>query len=405
MAPISRDKARAVVHKHIARVMELIQKPAKGWVKHDYLANTHGEYYQGICTWDHYHAAMRFAVDGKYEYLRNQVDNSLEFQADSGYVPCNISIENGPREYTPLHHAQPFLMQAANNYVKFSEDTKWGKTRVEKLGKYLEYYDTHYNSPMNLYRWPDVRYGGIDNDVTSFFRPCTFASPDLCAWMYLEHQSAAELYGNLGETDKANFHHHKADEIKSAVNEILWSENDESYCAYDFSIGGSIFSINEAGLSPSVGRYAYQTCSNLIPLYAKLASPKQAEAMIERYVLSEDHFFSKYGIRSLSKSSEFYNNAVWGNPPRFSHYSIDTNSNWQGPVWIPICYFMYKALVHYGYETQARQLEKNTLSTLANSVILMGSFSENYHAETGEPLYAKDFASWNILADVFDNNL
>jgi len=406
MASMSRDDAYTIVHEHICKVMRLIQKPAKGWLKYDYLAPTYGEFYQDMVTsWDHYHSALRFAVDGRYEYLRNHVDNTLEYQAGDGYVPTNIFAKDGPRAYLPLHHAQPFLMQAADLYVRFTNDVQWAKARAAKLDKYLEYYNTHYTSPMGLYHWPDTRYSGFDNDVTSFFRPGTFASPDICAWMYLEHTSAAALHEKLGEMDEAQAYRHKASGIKSAINTLLWSEDNESYCSYDFTTGRNIFSLDVSGLPASVGRYTYQTCSNLIPLYAKLASPQRARAMIDKYVLSDEHFYSRHGIRSLSKASEFYNNAVWGNPPRFSHYSIDTNSNWQGPVWIPLCYFTYKALVHYGYHAQAGDLEANTLTTLANSVKLVGSFAENYHAETGKPLYARQFASWNVLADVFDKEL
>ena len=37
---------------------------------------------------------------------------------------------------------------------------------------------------------------------------------------------------------------------------------------------------------------------------------------------------------------------------------------------------------------------------LASSLAKIGMFTENYNAETGEPLYAPGYASWNILADM-----
>ncbi len=75
--------------------------------------------------------------------------------------------------------------------------------------------------------------------------------------------------------------------------------------------------------------------------------------MIERYVLSADHFLSAFGIRSLSRSSEYYNNAIWGNPPRYGPHDRLTNSNWQGPVWVPLCCFVAHAPAHYGYGCEA----------------------------------------------------
>lgn len=159
------------------------------------------------------------------------------------------------------------------------------------------------------------------------------------------------------------------------------------------------------GLSGDIGRHALQTCSNLLPLYARVAPRDRARAMIERYVLHPDHFWSAYGIRSLSRSSEYYNNARWGNPTRFGDHRRLTNSNWQGPVWFPLCYFMVQALGHYGFPTEARLLADRIVATLANSIRVQGSLAENFDAETGAPLYCTNFASWNLLADTLHESL
>jgi hypothetical protein len=37
---------------------------------------------------------------------------------------------------------------------------------------------------------------------------------------------------------------------------------------------------------------------------------------------------------------------------------------------------------------------------LATHLEYSDSWAENYCAETGQPLYAKNFGSWNILSDV-----
>jgi hypothetical protein len=60
---------------------------------------------------------------------------------------------------------------------------------------------------------------------------------------------------------------------------------------------------------------------------------------------------------------------------------------------------MYQALSYYGFDHEAKDLADRTHSLLASSINSIGSFTENYHAETGQPLYAPNFASWNILAD------
>ena len=37
---------------------------------------------------------------------------------------------------------------------------------------------------------------------------------------------------------------------------------------------------------------------------------------------------------------------------------------------------------------------------LWNFVATIGSFTENFHGDTGAPLYATEFASWNVLCDI-----
>ena len=64
------------------------------------------------------------------------------------------------------------------------------------------------------------------------------------------------------------------------------------------------------------------------------------------------------------------------------------------------CYFVANILINYGFINEAEDLNNRTLDLLAKSLDTIGSFSENYNAETGAPLYSKEFASWNILGDI-----
>jgi len=193
----------------------------------------------------------------------------------------------------------------------------------------------------------------------------------------------------------------KASLLKETVNSLLWNEQFQSYTAYDLLMEKNILIFPDEILNnQNIGLFSFQTCSNLIPLYAGIADGKRARAMIKRYVLNPKHFYSEFGIRSLSKSSEYYNNAVWGNPPRFGDHRRLTNSNWQGPVWFPLSYFMINTLINYNLISEATDLADKTVALLADSLRSRGSFTENYDAETGEPLYVSNFTSWNLLADM-----
>lgn len=110
--------------------------------------------------------------------------------------------------------------------------------------------------------------------------------------------------------------------------------------------------------------------------------------IIKRHVLNPREFWSKYGVRSLAKDETEYNNAN----------IIKPHSNWQGPVWPLVNFFTFRALLNYGFKKQAKELAVKTGTILLNDIRSTGGMHENYHAETGKPLAAPNFVSWNLLA-------
>lgn len=342
---------------------------------------------------------LRFLRDGRPEYMRYLVENLLHHQQPNGFTPSTVSAAYGPSQVRPPFHAQPFLMQSALLYARATGDATWAREVLPKLLRTLGYYEANWRAPFGLFRWPLAYMSGFDNDVvTTFHLPDTIIPADVNAWLYMEYLAAAKLAAMAKDRAQEKELGARARALAKAVNAMLWDEEMGSYAAYDLCAGRRRISLGDAFVA-DVGKFAFQTCSNLIPLYARIASPARARRMIDTYVLSAEHFLSEWGIRSLSRSSEYYNNAVWGNPPRYGPHDRMTNSNWQGPVWAPLGYFMCHALRHYGRERAAREVADRTVRVLAKSLREVGSFAENFDGGTGAPLYCRNFASWNLLAD------
>lgn len=57
-----------------------------------------------------------------------------------------------------------------------------------------------------------------------------------------------------------------------------------------------------------------------------------------------------------------------------------------------------RCLLKHGYDKQATDLSRRVIHTMAKAFKDTGTLFENYNAETGEPLWAPDFMSWNALA-------
>ena len=388
------------VRNHIREIMPRVEQPPRGHLIRPFLVPSFGKFYpETVYCWDHFHMSLRFAAGGRPEYLRYLVENLLHHQTPSGFTPSTVSAAHGPSHVRPPFHAQPFLTQSAFLYVHWTGDTAWARETFPGLLRLLQYYEERWRAPHGLFRWPLAYMSGFDNDAaTTFHPPDTIVPADVNAWMCLEYLAGARLAALAGEGARQRTFRARARTLARAVNALLWNEEAGSYAAYDLCAGRSRFSLGDAFVD-TVGRFAFQSCSNLIPLYARIAPPDRARRMIERYVLNPEHFLSPWGIRSLSRASEHYNNAVWGNPPRYGPHDRMTNSNWQGPVWIPLCYFMAHALRHYDCPRAARDVAGRAVRVLANSLRQVGSFAENFDGDTGAPLYCRHFASWNLLAD------
>ncbi len=394
-------------HNHIAQIMPLIKHVAEGQFRYPYLSVTYGQHYGGyIFSWDNHHMTLRFAASGEHEQMRYFVDNILSFQTSTGYIPCVISAADGGNGSISDFHAQPFLAQNAAIYSTLTNDTAWVEKIFQQLNRYLVYWLEKHAAPFGLCRWRYPYMSGFDNEITStVFPPDTIISPDLNAWLYLELRSMAKLAGMLSDVVSQQEYLTQAEKLKQTINDNLWDEQYGTYAAYDLCLGKTRVAWSDGNLTSDVGKYAYLSCPALIPLFARIAEPEQAKRMIKNYVLNPEHFRSSYGIRSLSRSSEYYNNARWGNPQRFGDHRRLTNSNWQGPVWIPINWFVFHALLHYGFEAEAAVLADDTFKVISMSLDKLGYMRENFDGETGEPLYADYFASWNILADLMPDYL
>lgn len=391
------------VHEFIEDLMNKIFRPPQGLFKYPSLTTTSGGMYPGMFTWDTHHMTLRFAMGGKPEMMKYFLLTMLQFQSKDGFVPCICSAAKGGCKLNGFH-AQPFLAQNAAVYFARTKDLETVREVFAGLKKYLKYWLESASAPFGLFRWRETWMSGFDNEIAGTIFPTGSILPaDLPSLLFLECRAMGYLSRQLGCEDPS--FDERADKIAEAVDSMLWDEELGVYSVRNLLTGKLQTSWGDGTLDSTVGKYAYVSCPSLLPLFAGIATPERADRMIRQYVLSPEHFRSPWGIRSLSKSSEYCNNARWGNPPRFGEWSRLTNSNWQGPVWIPLNWFVFHALLRYGFRQEAEALADDTVKVVWKNIRELGFMRENFHETTGEGLYADEFASWNILSDKFHSYL
>lgn len=394
---------RTTISRHIESILPLLKKEPEGNITKPYLSVVWSDhpYSRALFGWDAHFIALGLAERGEPEHLRNHVDNFLDAQdQQTGFVPFyRLLSGDAPAETLDMYY--PLLAQAALVYTKLTNDKKWAATIIGRLISYLAYYERNQRDISGLF-FNRYSWSGVDNDAAlAFFPTGSVCTPFLNSLLYLEYTSVAGLAAYIGEVDIAAEYEETAQTIARLIDTLLWSEQDGCYAPYNRQTGDRTIRIKDDLLNPKgKALYSFLSFTNLLPLYAGVCMPNRANEMIDRFIASDAHFFSDWGVRSLSRSSEYYNNAIWGFPPRFEQPERYTSSNWQGPVWFLGSYFIFRGLLNYGRDELAELIMDNLFRALANDIERNGMMHENYNAETGTPLYGEYFASWNTLADL-----
>jgi len=355
----------------IAPFKAFIKRPAQGHIPYDYLVPSGP--YQEHWDWDAFFMGVGLAAEVSSEaiYLRNWALNFILNSRSSGKVAGCLTTKGVDER---LNHMKPFLAQGAYLAGKFLKDYSWLKKNWTKLKKIVLYREKHlWNKKYDLGVWYDSMESGSDNNIAALDYPkATVIATDLNTFIYREYKAMSLLAKILGKKKDEKWFGQRAENIKKNFNKYFWHEKDEIY-----------YNINSES-----GEYIKRVSYNsFIPLFGKMASIEQGNATIKRYMLSPKYMWSNYGIRTLSKGDPDYNN----------RNIIKPYSNWQGPVW-PIANYMYlHGLLNYGFQKEAIELAKRISNLVLEDVKTSGGMHENYDAETGKPLAAPNFVSWNIL--------
>jgi len=359
------------IKKIIAPFKAYIKKRANGHLPYDYLVPAGP--YQEQWDWDGFFmgVALSSEISSEAIYLRNWALNYILNAKPNGKVAGCLTAKGYDER---LNQMKPFLAQGTYLAGKFLKDFSWIKphwTRLKKIVLYREKY--LWNKKYDLGVWYDSMESGADNNVAALdFPKKTVIATDLNAFIYREYKAVSLLAKILNKKKDEEYFQKRAETIKRNFDKYLWSKTDETYY--------NIYSKTE--------KYIKKICySSVVPLFAKIPSQENGRKFIKRYVFSKDYLWSKFGIRTLAKNDPEYNNKN----------IIKPYSNWQGPVW-PIANYMYmQALLNYNFQKEAVELAQKISKLIIADIKTSGGMHENYNAETGSPLAAPNFVSWNLL--------
>lgn len=349
-----------------------------------------GHYLQ-MYDWDSCFFAQMGARLGIPELAFDVIGNFLALQEENGQVPRTISPQ---RIWDTGDHCKPFLCQTLHAAVIQAPSLKSFITAdlLNKLSKYLEYFDKYRQSANGLYHWRNVLESGVDNNLalmypleaskdtndnmTEFPDGQVFAC-DLLTYLAAEYEALAALHLVAQDPPPAAKYSQKAGNLKDLLEKYFWDQEASFF-----------FNLAPDGKT----KIRVLSWTGFTPLIYGFAGKEKAEQLIKQHITNEASFLRKSGITSMSALERTYNQAKRGLYGRFMV------SNWQGPVWGLTTALAIRGLQHYKYEDSACEIAGRWVNTLSQSLKRDGTLYENYYAETGDGLWAPDFISWNILA-------
>ncbi len=351
------------------RVKEGIVKPPKGLLEYPYLVPS-GPYFQ-LFDWDSYFMGVALSYSDEGKPLADSVKDFLTFVGKNADAPGYIPREIAPDGFWALPEmCKPFLAQSAYRASLTLGSVEWLRPWYKKLAETLHFWEDTRRAPDGFFLWFNGVESGVDNNPAVTDRPADVTEGvDLQCYIYREYLAMSLLADKLGYTKDAAAYAAKADALRAKIRDDMWSDSEGMFLNIDERTGKQIH---------------IKTWTDLVPLWAKVATSGQARVMIENHVLNPREFWARYGIRTLTPDDSLY----------------DPNQGyWRGPVWIISNYLVMHGLMNYGYMKQARELAERTQDLLVRDLKKTGGMNECYNPDSGVPLAGGHFVSWDLLGE------
>lgn len=281
---------------------------------------------------------------------------SDRWQQPNGHVPCAEWVMGD--ECPPVFAWSAWRVHEAGAGTDFLREVYPGLQRL-----YDYWWKARAVEPAGLFTGGFL---GMDN----LPRGPGMAQADASGWMAFFARYLAKIAETLGDHAAAARYAADVEKIAAAINATLWDES-----------AGFYFDLDADGFIPT------RSYSGLIPLIAGIVPAGRVERVLAA-LRDPQQLLSPYGVRSVSAESVIYQ-------PGYAK-ERGVNSNWRGPVWVPINYLLVEALTPLDLAL-ATTIREAVVGTVEADWQATGRFHEYFDAETGEGLGADAQAGWTAL--------
>ncbi|MCI0512798.1 hypothetical protein L0128_06270 [candidate division KSB1 bacterium] len=331
--------------------------------------------YRTLYDWDQYfEAIIQIYMGWPVTYIKNAITIFLDHQQPSGHIARSVPSN----EFHDPEHTKPFLAQTALLIARYFGEINWllENNYFTKMQRYLDYWLNDQDQNQNgLSEWMSGPHTGMDNqhERAGWWLDRISEGVDLNSYLVRECQAFAKLNAWLGKNEIAQIYQKKAEALAARMRELMWHEADGIFYDRHLQTGKPI-------PVKYVGAFA--------TLWAKIATPEQAQRMIQQYIFNAQEFWSAYPLPALSRSEKWYSQIFL---PK------DLGCSWRANTWMPTNYYVYHGLRNYSYHQLA-----SLLAAATERLIKKAGNREYFNAETGAGCGLDPFWGWTLLGHFFE---
>jgi hypothetical protein len=192
-------------------------------------------------------------------------------------------------------------------------------------------------------------YDGAGYDPSTY--TMNLADVGLNSLYALDAECLAKIAALLGEDDEAKKFAADYEHLRQLVREKLWNDRDGIY--ENRSWNGQF----SKHLSPT----------NFYPMFAGIATPDQAQRMVEEHLLNPKEFWGTYVAPSIARNDPAF-------PDQFY---------WRGDIWGPTNYMLYQGINRYRFDKVALEYAQKNYDLFMDDWKTNQHDNEQYHAWGG----------------------
>lgn len=309
--------------------------------------------------WDIVHQVID-VMDSYPTHALHQLLNNIQNQEPNGLIPGSIWMPNTKRDSASWSKNKqghpPLWVFAVDDFIKQTRNDSVLKYFYTPLVRQITWFENNRKAETEGFYYNDILLklweSGIDRGIRfDDTKDGKFACIDATCHVYYLYEIAAKwsLYLKLDN----KYFEKRAQELKKYIQVKLYSEQE------------GLFFDSWAIKDTSYRSLAFET---LFPIVVGAATEKQANRLIDDYLLDTTCFNTVHPISTVGK--------------RDSKFELRM---WRGPSWNSMTYWVARGCIEYGREDAALEILEKALDQSSKIFKETGTIWEFYHPFGGNP--------------------